>query len=237
MRDELLVVLDLYLSEHRVLEEYDPRVVAVSELLNQLPIHAEAGTPGFRTPDAVVLRLANFRSYDPTTPARGMRNAGRAAEEVWNRFAHQPERVTELVEAIMDAAVSLDKPSRFVAEEFEDEFPEGRLLFRVHLVRERHPELRKRKLRQLIATGRDASCEICGLEPDAVYRRTAAERVLECHHRKPLEAGARRTRLDDVVLACANCHRAIHGLGVFGSVEALRTAVLLDSAAPKGGPS
>ena len=79
VEDELLVVLDLYLEHRRVLEEDDPRVVDASNLLNRLPLHPQAGTSGFRTPDAVVLRMANYRSYDPLTAAKGMSNAGRRA--------------------------------------------------------------------------------------------------------------------------------------------------------------
>src|SRR4051794_23470493 len=100
VEDELLLVLDLYLSERRVLEEYDERVIAISSLLNRLPIHEQAGEPGFRTPDAVVLRLANFRSYDPSTTARGMANAGRRAEKVWRNFSGHPDTVRALVETV-----------------------------------------------------------------------------------------------------------------------------------------
>jgi 5-methylcytosine-specific restriction protein A len=228
VEDELLIVLDLYLAERRVLEEYDSRVVEASEVLNRLPIHSEAGQPGFRTPDAVVLRLANFRSYDPESAARGMRNAGRKAEEVWRRFAEDPVRVRELVAAIRQAiergrrdapAVALGAP-----EPDEAEFPEGRLLFRLHRTRERHPALRARKMREAAAGGRRPACEVCGLVPELIFG-VAGRAALECHHIRPLQAGERATHLADIALVCANCHRTLHAMGAFASLQVLRERV------------
>ncbi len=228
VEDELLIVLDLYLAERRVLEEYDPRVVEASEALNRLPIHPEAGQPGFRTPDAVVLRLANFRSYDPESTARGMRNAGRKAEEVWRRYAQDPVRVRELVAAIRQAVERGDAPAVALggAEPDEAEFPEGRLLFRIHRERERHPALRARKIRETAGRGRRPTCEVCGLVPELIFG-VAGRAALECHHIRPLQAGERVTRLADVALVCANCHRTLHAIGAFASIHDLRERVPL----------
>jgi hypothetical protein len=120
VEDERLIVLDLYLSERRVLEDYDPRVLAASDLLNRLPIHPEAGNHGFRTPDAVVLKLANFRSYDPDTPARGMTNAGRRAEQLWDAYSREPHMVRQLARAVETAAGEARRPELARPEPDED---------------------------------------------------------------------------------------------------------------------
>lgn len=222
VEDELLVVLDLYLDQRRVLEENHPSVIEASELLNRLPIHPEAGREGFRTPDAVVLRLANFRSFDPATPAKGMPNAGRRAADAWNRYAHDPRLVRRLVAAIRAAADN--EAGRVLADVptiLEEPVPEGRLVYRAHVTRERDPRLRKRKLEQATASGRSPSCEICGLAPQAVFGPTGVS-VLECHHLLALELGKRSTRLADVALLCANCHRALHARGILTTLEEMR---------------
>lgn len=144
-----MIVLDLYLTERRVLEDYDPRVLAASDLLNRLPIHPQAGNDGFRTPDAVVLKLANFRSYDPDTPARGMTNAGRRAEELWHAFWREPETVHQLAGAVELAAQDTSRHELTQPEPDEDLVLEGRLLYRRHRQRERDPRLRARKLKRL----------------------------------------------------------------------------------------
>lgn len=225
VEDELLVVLDLYLDHRRVLEENDPRVVAASDLLNRLPVHPEAGTPGFRTPDAVVLRMANYRSYDPTTTAKGMSNAGHRAEQVWLRYADHPAVVRDLVAAIGTIANAPgEAEAAMTPEPDEADVVEGRLLYRLHRRRERNPGLRARKLNQVDAMGLTPSCEVCGLVPDRIYG-AGSEGVLECHHLRPLKLGERATRLADVALLCATCHRAIHAKGLLVRIDDLRGAL------------
>lgn len=226
MEDELLVVLDLYLAHRRVLEEDDPRVVAASDLLNRLPLHPQAGMPGFRTPDAVVLRMANYRSYDPLTAAKGMSNAGRRAEQLWQRYAHDHAAVRDLVVSIRTIAEAdgSEHDAAKAPEPDEDDVPEGRLIYRLHRRRERHPALRARKLKQLDKAGTGPTCEVCGLVPESVFG-PGSDQVLECHHVRPLRLGERSTRLADVALLCATCHRAIHARGLLVTVQDLRDAM------------
>lgn len=226
VEDELLVVLDLYLEHRRVLEENDPRVVAASDLLNSLPLHPQAGTPGYRTPDAVVLRMANYRSYDPSTAAKGMSNAGRRAEQVWQRYADDGPTVRNLVVSIraIAEAVGAEHDAANAPEPDEDDILEGRRIYRLHRRRERHPALRARKLKQLSKAGTCPTCEVCGLVPESVFG-PGSERVLECHHVRPLRLGERSTRLADVALLCATCHRAIHVRGLLMTMQELRDAL------------
>jgi len=224
--DELLIVLDLYLEHRRVLEETDPRVIAASDLLNRLPLHPQAGTPGFRTPDAVVLRMANYRSYDPSTAAKGMTNAGRRAEQVWQRYADTPVVVHDLVTSIRAVAESVgpEYDAAKAPEPDEGDVLEGRLIYRLHRRRERHPALRARKLKELDKAGTRPACEVCGLVPESVFG-PGSDQVLECHHLRPLRLGERSTRLADVALLCATCHRAIHAKGLLVNVQVMREAL------------
>lgn len=64
-RDELILALDLYIrSGRRVLSEDHADVIALSELLNQLPIHKQREAK-FRNPNGVGMKLGNFRRFDP----------------------------------------------------------------------------------------------------------------------------------------------------------------------------
>lgn len=92
------------------------------------------------------------------------------------------------------------------------EFTEGAVAYRRHKVRERSGSLRAAKLADFQAKYGRLCCEICNLEPRKDYPEELVASVLEIHHSKPLsEANSPRpTTLDELLVVCANCHRAIH---------------------------
>jgi len=51
-------------------------------------------------------------------------------------------------------------------------------------------------------------CEACKIEPESLY----GVEIIEAHHRIPLSKSAldRETTVDDFLLLCPSCHRAIH---------------------------
>jgi hypothetical protein len=65
--DELILTLDLHFRlERKAKDQHHPEVVALSELLNRLPIHTERPDAArFRNPSGVALKLANFLALDP----------------------------------------------------------------------------------------------------------------------------------------------------------------------------
>ena len=87
-REELILALDLYLDfEGRLPGPSNPQVIALSRVLNQLPIHAgHVRGDSFRNPVGVSLKLANFRAVDPTTEKVGMSRGSRLDQEVWDEF-------------------------------------------------------------------------------------------------------------------------------------------------------
>jgi predicted HNH restriction endonuclease len=89
--------------------------------------------------------------------------------------------------------------------------PEGRLLWKIHLERERNPALVKKKKRTVLRATGSLACEVCGFDFFKTYGQLGRE-FAECHHRTPLSllAGIRDTRLEDLDIVCANCHRMLH---------------------------
>jgi hypothetical protein len=92
------------------------------------------------------------------------------------------------------------------------EFTEGAVAYRRHKVRERSSALRAEKIAEFRANYGKLCCEICNLEPRENYPEEFAASVLEIHHSKPLSdaKSPRPTTLDELLVLCANCHRAIH---------------------------
>ena len=54
-------------------------------------------------------------------------------------------------------------------------------------------------------------CEACGFEGLENYGE-AKTSCLEVHHKRPLNAGVSYNTLENLILLCANCHRAVHAL-------------------------
>jgi len=84
---------------------------------------------------------------------------------------------------------------------------EGRLVPKVHLIRERDPKL----VAKFKASLAEARCEACGINLSEIYGALAAD-YIEAHHKRPvaLTQEGSVTTLDDLAALCPNCHRIIH---------------------------
>lgn len=217
--DELILALDLYLR-NGLLDDRDPRVVELSELLNSLPIHTtRPDVDRFRNPNGVALKLANFSALDPDYPGMGMRRGGRHDQQVWDRFSTHRDELSRLASAIRSGAPTGFPP---IPEEDETEAEEGRLLFRRHRTYERDARLRAKKKSQARASTGRLECEACGFDFEHIYGQLGHD-FIECHHLVPLsDTGHRTTRLTDLALLCSNCHRMAHRHRPWPSVADLR---------------
>ncbi|GGS60191.1 HNH endonuclease [Actinokineospora fastidiosa] len=87
---------------------------------------------------------------------------------------------------------------------------EGRLLLLRHKARERDPKLRRRKIEKVLAEHGKLECEVCSFDFERTYG-DRGHRFAEVHHVVPLHvSNATTTRLADLAVLCANCHRMIH---------------------------
>jgi 5-methylcytosine-specific restriction protein A len=213
-RDELILALDLYLrNRERLPDSDDAEIVELSQTLNSLFGDQAKDANLFRNPNGVYMKLANFRAVDPLHTSqgkRGLSRGGYGTEDVWTELSQHPDKLKLIASAIREAAAAgisqqLDDDDD-IAEAFE-----GRLLTRMHLARERNRALiRKKREAVLRETGRLA-CEACGFDFDATYGAHGTG-FIEVHHVSPLHTlkPGSRTRLQDLAVLCANCHRMVH---------------------------
>lgn len=227
--DELILALDLYFRfPPSQVSQSHPEVIQLSEILNQLPVHSIRPDPErFRNPNGVYMKLCNFLRFDPSYSGTGLRAGGKKEEEVWNRFADDRERLREVAEAIR-TGVRATTDAEVIAREIdeEEEAPEGRVLFRQHRFRERNQSLvRKRKTLALKRDGR-LMCEVCGFVFEQRYG-SLGEGFIEAHHKIPVSRlrPGQRTKVKDIVLVCANCHRMLHRAGETLTVRQLQQIV------------
>jgi 5-methylcytosine-specific restriction protein A len=209
-RDETLLALDLYLScGEATPSESDARVVALSKELRSLPGSKEfKKNESFRNPAGVAFKLQNLRSI---STGRGLGNVSQMDRAVWRDLGKQRAKTIEIATLIRARSAEIGESIEAVDDE-EEEFLEGRLLTRMHRLRERSPKLRTRLLKERQATNQ-IRCDACDAQPPANLPFEIHTAMFEAHHVQPLsETGQTVTRLRDVALLCASCHRLIHRL-------------------------
>jgi len=234
-RDELILALDLYFRiDPTHLPEADPEITALSNLLRALPIHAgEDRDQTFRNTSSVSMKLSNFLHLDPKYPGEGLSAISKLDRVIWDEFSSNRERLEKVAAAIRhnyQAVASLAAQTSDVASSPEEEFPEGRVLTRLHKVRERNAQLVKRKKEAVRAKTGKLACEACGFDFAEKYGKLG-DGFAECHHTVPVSEldHENKTKLSDLAIVCSNCHSMLHRARPVLTVEALRAVVQLDT--------
>lgn len=231
-RDELILALELYLRRRpTILDKRHPDVIELSKLLGKLAALEGRGVSGelFRNANGVGMKLSNLARLDPehtTTGRRGLAHGGRGEEEVWRDFAGDEGRLQATAAAIRAAVAAGAIPG---ADEYDEssgivEAPEGRVLTALHRRRERNRALVEACKAAAIKRHGRLVCEGCDLDPAAIYGDIHGRSAIECHHTRPVHTLAPdgRTRLEELALLCANCHRAVHAGRSWLTVAELR---------------
>jgi 5-methylcytosine-specific restriction protein A len=202
-RDEIVLALDLYFRcSGRIPSSNDSRVVELSALLRTLPYHREASKrPSFRNSDGVVFKLQNLRQV---ATGNGLGNVSSTDRIVWKEFGSNPQKTEDAATLIRDGLKMCeeDPPD-------DEEFPEGRVLTRLHKSRERNRRIRGK----LIAARRrkgSLCCEMCAYQ-SPLADKELEDASFEAHHVVPISLSVRRNiKVSDMALLCANCHRLLH---------------------------
>jgi 5-methylcytosine-specific restriction protein A len=168
--------------------------------------------------------VANFLSLNPDVPATGMSRGGQLDRVIFVRYTHDRQQFHRIAELLRAGAA---EPGLLPAEPVEDEsdVEEGRLLFRSHRARERDRRLVGRKKAEALATRGKLDCEVCGFDFAVTYGELG-QGFAEIHHVVPLAAtGVTKTRLADLAVLCANCHRMAHHRRPWASIQELRILI------------
>jgi len=213
VRDEVILACDLVAkNDWHYLTSEDPSVIELSGLLQQLPIHPpEVRSDTFRNPNGVARKTVDIATHHPDYPGLPTKG-GVIDEEVLEEFLRDPKRMHAIADEIR-RAIKEDGPSAeltYPVDEEDDSAQEGRLLQRRHYVRERDKKLRQRKIAAFLRSHPRVFCEICEFDFEKAYGDRGKD-YIEVHHTVPLHAsGETKTKLNDLILLCANCHRMIH---------------------------
>lgn len=227
-RDELILALELYFREPSARgSKTHPGVIELSGVLNRLPIHNKGELEeDFRNPNGVGMKLSNFLRFDPSYAGTGLKRGSHLEEDVWNAFASDLDRLNETAAAIRATL----QTGEIVADEAIDideaEAPEGRVMTRIHQVRERNAALIKQKKKDALRLAGKLSCEVCGFDFHQVYGEHGYG-FAECHHTKPISKllPGEKTRASDLAIVCANCHRMLHRGREWPSISELKSVL------------
>jgi 5-methylcytosine-specific restriction protein A len=236
-RDELILALDLYFKVDTAhTSKTNPDVVALSDLLNVLPIHSgQTMDTTFRNPAGVYMKLSNFLHLDPNHQAMGLHAVSKLTVEVWDEFSVDRVRLEKVAAAIRHNYQAIPPPPPISPSEDEAaddaEFPEGRVLTRLHQIRERNATLVKRKKQVVLKKTGKLACEVCNFDFARTYGQLG-EGFAECHHTVPIsELKHEQTRqIADLAIVCANCHSMLHRARPVLTVQELREIVMAKAA-------
>jgi 5-methylcytosine-specific restriction protein A len=204
-RDETLLALDLLYRHNAPLHKSHHDVLALSRLLQAALIHpVEGRRPSFRNPDGVALKLQNLLSA--IEPTRGLSSSTLDRELVAEYPKTRAMEVAALAAMIRVAIARGDTVEPFPEDEM---FTEGNLLTSWHRSRDRR--LRRKLLGRKVDS--ELICEICDFVAPSL-ERPLRESFFEAHHIRSLSEfeGVTSTRVTDMSLLCAGCHRFIHRL-------------------------
>ncbi|RSS50870.1 HNH endonuclease [Streptomyces sp. WAC01280] len=216
VRDELLLACALVVENNwRELRQNDLRVLELSDLLRALPLHESALLDArFRSSNSVSRKTTDIATAHPDH-AGSATKGGRPTQKIVADFLADPKGMMDAARALRAGIASGELYNAPVHPDEVDEdgqtsAREGRLLVRLALHRERDRGLRNRKIQQAQKLNEPIRCEACTFDFGATYGPLGAD-YIEVHHVTPLHvSGPSETRLEDLALLCANCHRMCH---------------------------
>jgi len=93
----------------------------------------------------------------------------------------------------------------------DGEFPEGKIAERLHKLRERNSEVVKLAKLNFKHKHGKVFCQACNFDFENVYGELGVD-FIEGHHTIAVSdmAVGHKTKVEDIVLLCSNCHRMIH---------------------------
>lgn len=100
---------------------------------------------------------------------------------------------------------------------------EGKPIWKLHKARERDTKLIRAKKEKVVQETGKLACEICQTDFEELYGESG-KGFAECHHINPLgfRDGNQETKLEELAILCANCHRMIHRQKPWMTVSELR---------------
>jgi 5-methylcytosine-specific restriction protein A len=174
------------------------------------------------------MKLCNFLNFDPNYNGVALSAASMMDKAVWEEFSDDRTSLSAVAKAIR-----ANFKNKNIANSYEvfksveeDEFPEGKILTLTHRVRERNRTVVNNKKQKALSEKGYLRCEACNFDFLKFYG-PVGEGFIECHHTVPVSKldEKSKTKLKDLSLVCANCHRMLHVTRPWMSIKELKILI------------
>ncbi len=90
-------------------------------------------------------------------------------------------------------------------------FPEGKIVERKHIARERNSALIKLAKDEYKKINKRLFCEVCNFDFEKTYGERGID-YIEAHHNIPVSEMllTQKTKISDISMVCSNCHKVLH---------------------------
>lgn len=227
-RDEYILILSLYLKyREKAPAKNSEELKKYSDLLRKLNPNHSNDDFKYRNLNGVYMRLMNFRACDPYWIDQGKvgMDAGNKGKckEIWDEFYGNEEEVKILANEIEEEILTNNSLTEENLNNTETVFKrEGKKKLRIHYGRERKSQ-RVKKLAEFIRENGKIYCEACRKDYLEYKDVSEIKSIFEVHHNVPLSESDKEveTKLSDLSVLCANCHRAIHSKNPYLDINKL----------------
>ncbi|WP_158514354.1 HNH endonuclease [Nioella sediminis] len=216
-RDELILATEFYKKfAPQIPGKTDERLIDLADEIRSLASSLGLrGDETFRNPNGVYMKLMELKKYDPQYVGKGLGRKLRAVEqEVWDLSSEELANAARSIREVLKLLKFGNTPWASAADAGEPEVAEaaeGALVTRFHRYRERDTKIAKSKKKHFLKKHGRLYCEACNFDFAAAYG-DRGKGFIECHHTVPVSEmkPGDKTKLSDLALVCANCHRMIH---------------------------
>jgi len=224
-REEMILVLNLYFKlEGESISSKHPEVIELSNIIKRLDLHPKRSkVDKFRNPNAIALRLSNYKSVDPMYSGTGLKNGGKHVKEIWDEFVDKKSELSKIADMIIESSNIFNDINYY---EDNDIFFEGKVIQRIHFSRERNKKIVEKK-KKIALDNNELVCSACGFDFYKTYGELG-NGFIECHHDYPISLyhEESNTKLDDLKLLCSNCHSIIHRRRPWLTVQELKEIII-----------
>jgi hypothetical protein len=212
--DELVLTLALYNTlTYGQMHGANPKVIALSKILRELPIYPKDSQPeNFRSIASVSLRLSNFRSCDPECNAKGLLSSRTGLfKEVFIRYYRKDKLLADTVLGIEQkyqiSIRHIIAPEKSSKENNAEDIPAA-TPYQTHKNKETDSSF-YRKVKGY-HYGKSKVCSICKADSIKTYGKLG-EDILEYHCiKKFLEADlSNEVCIGDYIQICPVCHKLL----------------------------
>lgn len=226
-QDELIIATQFYkryapsipgkTKEELILLADEIRAIATSLGLS--------GDHTFRNADGVYMKLMELRKYDANYNGKGLGRKLRSIEqEVWDL---SDDRLEKAAKRVREALLEVERGDTPILDEPEiADAVEGALVTRIHRQRERNQKIVRDKKQFVLKAQGFLECEVCSFDFQKMYGERG-QSFIECHHTIPVSdmAPGAKTKMKDLSLICANCHRMIHAKKPWLTIDELKLLI------------